>query len=60
MTLPYEEKAAIDNTYKWLVKLCTSKIKDIKTREVKDMAIRLLRHYPSEFRTDVLFDTYKQ
>ena len=51
MTIPIEEKWAIQNTRKFLVGLYTMKV----PRSIKIMALQLLKHYPADYRTDEIF-----
>jgi hypothetical protein len=57
MTLPYEEKLAINNTREFLKDLAGQKLGEIRhnPREVREKARRLLRHYPWEHRVEKLF-----
>ena len=55
MTLPYEEAYAVNATREFLRVLSRSKLKDIKAREVRDAARRLLKHYPFKCKVDALF-----
>jgi hypothetical protein len=48
MTIPTEELRTLKSTREYLSELVTKRLKDIKPREVREMAGMLLRHYPFE------------
>ena len=58
MTLPYEEKWAINNTRKFLRELLTKKGRITKLW-LRTEAGRLLKHYPMEHRVDSYFKDEK-
>lgn len=49
MTLPYERKAAIDNTRRFLIDLCNPKETPRIPQSVRERARSLLRHYPGKY-----------
>jgi hypothetical protein len=52
MTLPYEEKRAINYTRKFLYALLVPSETPKVPKEIRDRARSLLRHYPLEYRLD--------
>lgn len=51
MTLPDERWRAVDRARDFLRELLTTRRKRWGTRELRDRASRLLRHYPIEYET---------
>jgi hypothetical protein len=52
MTLPFEEKRAINYTRKFLYDLLVPSQTPRVPKEIRDRARSLLRHYPQEYRVD--------
>ena len=52
MTLPFEEKRAIQYTRKFLYDLLVPSETPRVPKEIRDRARSLLRHYPQEYRVD--------
>lgn len=52
MTLPYEEKRAVNYTREFLYDLLIPSKTPRVPKEVRDRARSLLRHYPSPYRVD--------
>ena len=52
MTLPFEEKRAINYTRKFLYDLLVPSETPRVPKEIRDRARSLLRHYPQEYRVE--------
>jgi hypothetical protein len=52
MTLPFEEKRAVNYTRKFLYDLLIPSETPRVPKEIRDRARSLLRHYPAEYRVD--------
>jgi hypothetical protein len=52
MTLPFEEKRAVNYTRKFLYDLLIPSETPRVPKEIRDRARSLLRHYPEEYRVD--------
>ena len=52
MTLPFEEKRAVNYTREFLYDLLISSKTPRVPKEIRDRARSLLRHYPAEYRVD--------
>jgi hypothetical protein len=52
MTLPFEEKRAINYTREFLYDLLIPSKTSRVPKEIRDRARSLLRHYPAEYRVD--------
>jgi hypothetical protein len=52
MTLPFEEKRAINYTRQFLYDLLVPSKTPRVPKEIRDRARSLLRHYPAEYRVD--------
>jgi hypothetical protein len=52
MTLPFEEKRAINYTREFLYDLLIPSKTPRVSKEIRDRARSLLRHYPAEYRVD--------
>lgn len=52
MTLPFEEKRAINYTRQFLYDLITPSKTPRVPKEIRDRARSLLRHYPADYRVD--------
>ena len=52
MTLPFEEKRAVNYTRQFLYDLLISSKTPRVPKEIRDRARSLLRHYPAEYRVD--------
>lgn len=52
MTLPFEEKRAINYTREFLYDLLIPSRTSRVPKEIRDRARSLLRHYPAEYRVD--------
>ena len=54
MTLPYEEKYAVNNTREFLRSILAMKGR-VRLTELRKQAGRLLKHYPMEYRVEKLW-----
>ena len=52
MTLPFEEKRAVNYTREFLYDLLIPSKTSRVPKEIRDRARSLLRHYPAEYRVD--------
>lgn len=52
MTLPFEEKRAVNYTREFLYDLLIPSKTPRVPKEIRDRACSLLRHYPAEYRVD--------
>ena len=52
MTLPFEEKRAINYTRKFLEDLTSPKVTPRVPKDIRERAGALLRHYPYEYRVN--------
>lgn len=59
MTLPFEEKRAINYTRKFLMDLTNPKATPRVPKDIRDRASSLLRHYPYEYRVDEIMPEEK-
>ena len=57
MTLPCEEKRALKNAYQFLCDLLTAKETPKVPKRIRQMASRILKHYPVNYRIDELYET---
>ena len=58
MTLPMEEKVAINNTRLFLLKLMYSELSPGVPNAVRKQAGTCLRHYPAAYQIDTIFKHY--
>ena len=58
MTIPNEEKWTLLNTRQFLRDVSRMRIKDIKNnaRQIREDCVRLLRHYPFDFKIKEIWD----
>ena len=56
MTLPYEEKWALQRTHVFLVALLNPKDTPRVPRSVRDMASRCLKHYPMDYTIEKIYE----
>lgn len=56
MTLPDERRRAVKLTRQWLVELLDSRGSWKRLRDIRRVALALLKHYPTDFEVDELFD----
>lgn len=59
MTLPFEEKRAINYTRKFLEDLMNPKVTPRVPKDIRERAGALLRHYPYEYRVDEIMPEEK-
>lgn len=59
MTLPFEEKRAINYTRKFLQDLTNPKTTPRVPKDIRERAGSLLRHYPYEYRVDEIMTEEK-
>lgn len=58
MTLPYEEKIAVNNTHLFLKKLLFPQLTPGIPREIRKQASSCLHHYPAPYKVDIIFKHY--
>ena len=58
MTLPYEEKIAVNNAHLLLSRLLFPQLTPGVPKAIRDEASRCLRHYPAPYQVDRIFKHY--